>query len=211
MATTPAVPAPSHGGPPHTFVDDMQAGATSVVLVSLGLAMLDSAGLMTGGAPGLGLLLSHATGVPLGAALFLVNMPFYVLAWRRMGPRFTGKTVAAVTALALDVEVVRRVLTLHAPPAYAALAAGLLIGTGLLIMFRHGASYGGVNILALYLHERTGWPAGCTQLAVDAVIFLGAFCVMDVQRVAWSALGAGTVNAVLLWNHRPGRYQAAAA
>ena len=197
-------------GPPHTVVDDMQAGLTSVVLVSLGLALLNSAGLMTGGAPGLALLLSYATGLRLGLALFLVNMPFYVLAWKGIGPRFTLKTAAAVTALSIGVEIVRRVVMLHAPPAYAALAGGILIGTGLLVMFRHDASFGGVNILALYLHERVGWTVGRTQMAIDAVIFASAFIVMDVNRVAWSTLGAVAVNAVLLWNHRPGRYRAAA-
>lgn len=198
-----------HVGPPHTLFDDIQGGATSVVLVSLGLALLGSSGLMTGGTPGLGFLLSYSTGLPLGVALFLVNMPFYLLAWRGMGWRFTLKTAAAVTALSLAVEVVRQALTLHAPPVYAALAGGTLIGTGLLVMFRHQASFGGLNVLALYLSRRFGWSVGKTQLTMDMMIFLCALLVLDARRVLWSALGAVAVNAVLVWNHKPGRYRVA--
>ena len=207
---TPDIPVtPPPCGPPHTWADDLQAGTTSVVLVSLGLALMNSAGLMTGGTPGLAFLLSYTTGVPLGVALFVVNLPFYALAWRTLGRGFTLKTLAAVTALAICVEAVRQVLTLQAVPAYAALAGGVLIGTGLLVMFRHRASFGGINILALFMQGRFGWPAGKLQLAVDIAILAAAFCVIDGARVGWSVLGAIAMNAVLIWNHRPGRYQAA--
>jgi len=190
----------------HTTVDDVQAGITAVVMVSLGLSLLGSAQLVTGGTPGLGFLLAYATGWPLGLALFLVNVPFYVLAWRVMGRAFTFRTLAAVTALSLAVEVVRRVLAVQADAPYAALAGGVLIGAGLLVMFRHGASFGGVNVLALWLYRRFGWSTGKVQLAIDAGILCAAFAVVDARRVAWSLLGAAAVNAVLIWNHRPDRY-----
>lgn len=201
MHTTATPPAPRH-----TAVDDLQAGATAVILVSLGLSLLNSAGLMTGGTPGLAFLLSYATGLPLGATLFVVNLPFYVLGWRGMGARFTLKTLAAVAALSLGVELVRRLVVVQADAPYAAVAGGVLVGAGLLVMFRHQASFGGINILALFLQRRWRWPAGKVQMAIDVAILATAFSVMDVWRVAWSVVGSLAVNAVLIWNHRPGRY-----
>lgn len=194
--------------PDHTAVDDLQAGATAVVLVSLGLALLQSAGLMTGGTPGIAFLLSYATGLPLGPALLLVNLPFYVLGWRTLGARFTLKTLAAVTALAIAVALVDRLVTVQADAGYAAIVGGVLIGTGLLVMFRHNSSFGGVSILALLLHKRFKWPAGRTQLAIDLGVLASAFSVLDVDRVAWSLLGAAVLNIVLICNHKPGRYLA---
>ena len=191
----------------HSRFDDAQAVATSVVLVSLGLSLLNTAGLMTGGTPGLGFLLSYSTGWPLGLALFLVNVPFYALAWRGMGWRFTLKTVGAVTALSIGVELVHHMLSVRAvDPLYAAMAGGTLIGLGLLVLLRHGASLGGVNTLALFLHRRLAWPVGIVQMIVDAAILGAAFAVMDPKRVAWSLLGVLAVNAVLISNHCPGRY-----
>ncbi|MGA0612892.1 YitT family protein [Caldimonas sp. KR1-144] len=209
MANSSAASAPAaSSGPPHTVVDDLQAGVTAVILASLGLALLNSAGLMTGGTPGLGFLLSYASGMPLGIALFLANLPFYWLGWRAIGPRFTLRTLAAVSALALGVAAVQQVLVVRTQPLYAALAGGVLIGTALLVMFRHRASFGGINILALCLHQRFGWSTGKVQLAVDLCILAGAFFVMDARRVGLSVLGALALNAVLVWNHRPGRYLA---
>lgn len=197
--------------PNHSPTEDLQGGVTSVVLVSLGLALLNSAGLVTGGVPGMGFLLSYATGLPLGLALVLVSLPFFALGWVTMGRAFSLRSLAAVGGLALGVELLRHGLTLQAAPAYAALAGGLVIGVGLLVMFRHGASYGGVNILALALERRRGWPVGKVQLAVDGAILAASFGLIDAQRVAWSVLGTVAINAVLIWNHRPGRYVPAAA
>ena len=166
--------------PPHSRLDDAQALATSVVLVSLGLSLLSSAGLVTGGPPGLAILLSYATGWPLGQALFIVNLPFYALAWRGLGAAFTFRTLGAVTALSVGIELVGSLLSVQAVhPLYAAVAGGTIIGLGLLVMFRHGASFGGINILALHLHERYGWSAGVVQLAIDAAIFGAAFSIMS--------------------------------
>lgn len=210
MRTTPRPSAAIVEPAGHTLFDDLQAGVTAIVLVSLGLALLAGAGLMTGGAPGLALLLSYATGLPLGAALFLVNVPFYLLSWREMGGRFTLRTLMAVSGLSVGVEVARLALSLQASPAYAALAGGMLIGVGLLVMFRHNASFGGTNVLVLYLNRRFGWSAGKVQMAIDIGVLAAAPVVIDAQRAALSIVAAVALSSVLIWNHRPGRYRAAA-
>ena len=195
----------------HSRVDDVQAGVASVVLASLGLALLHAAGLTTGGTPGLAFLLSYATGWPLGVSLFAVNLPFYGLAWKVMGARFTVKTLTSVVALGVGVEVVHRALRLNSvEPGYAAVAGGVLIGTGLLVLFRHGASLGGINVLALYFQRRFGWAPGKVQMASDAAIFCASLAVLEPRNLLWSLLGAVAVNAILAWNHRPGRYRAGA-
>lgn len=200
---------PSTTAPSHSLLDDAQAFTTATVFIALGLALLAAAGLVTGGAPGLALLLRHATGLPLGWALFLVNLPFYALAMRALGWRFTAKTLLAVSALSLAVEGVGRAVALQfVHPLFAAVAGGLLIGAGLLVLFRHQASLGGVGVLALHLHRRWGWSTGTVQLALDAAILLASLAVIEPQRLAYSVLASLMVNLVLVWNHRPGRYVA---
>jgi uncharacterized membrane-anchored protein YitT (DUF2179 family) len=76
----------------------------------------------------------------------------------------------------------------------------------LLMLFRHRASLGGVNILALYLQERFGLRAGKVQMGIDVLIVLGAVLVVPLDKVALSILGALALNMVLAINHRAGRY-----
>ena len=191
----------------HTPIDDAQAFVSGTLLIALGLHLLASAGLLTGGVPGLAFLLRYASGLPLGACLFAVNLPFYLLAWRVMGPRFTAKTLAAMTLLSLLVEIVRAAFVVQSiHPALAAIAGGLLVGVGILMLLRHHASLGGTSVVALALQRRHGWSVGQVQLAIDATILAAAATLVDWHRLLYSLLAAVALNLVLVWNHRPGRY-----
>jgi uncharacterized membrane-anchored protein YitT (DUF2179 family) len=89
---------------------------------------------------------------------------------------------------------------------YAAIFAGLAIGMGMLVLFRHGASAGGFGILAAYMQERHGIRAGYVQGALDVVVVIASLALVDLWTLAWSVVGALVLNLVLAINHRPGRY-----
>jgi uncharacterized membrane-anchored protein YitT (DUF2179 family) len=195
--------------PRHSALDDVQALLTGVLFVALGLALFRYAGLVTGGTAGLAFITHYASGLPFGWAFFAINLPFYLLAWRRMGAVFTLKTFAAVALLSAVTELLPMLLTLQqVHPAFAAVGGGLLMGAGMLILFRHHASLGGLNVLVLWLQERRGWRAGHVQLAVDLLILLAALPWLSGRQVALSVLGAAALNLAVALNHRKGRYAA---
>ena len=74
------------------------------------------------------------------------------------------------------------------------------------MLFRHKASLGGINILALYVQDRYGLRAGKLQMVVDCTIVLLSLLVVEPERIALSVLGAVMLNLVLTVNHKPGRY-----
>lgn len=195
--------------PRHTWLDDAQALLTGTLIVALGLVLFRQAGFVTGGTVGLAFVLHYASGWPFGALVFAINLPFYALAWVRMGRAFTLKTVLAVGLLAAFTEAVPRWLAIESlHPLFAAVAGGLLIGVGFIILFRHRASLGGFNTLVLWLQERYGWRAGVVQLAIDAAILLAAIPWVGPLQLLLSVLGAALMNLTLAINHRPGRYVA---
>ena len=190
--------APGPGAPRHSAVDDAQGLFTGTLVVSLALLLLRQAGLVTGGTAGAALVAHYALGLPFGLAFFIFNLPFYWLAWKRMGPAFTLKTLVAVALLSGLSDGLPRMLTLQAiEPLFAAVGGGLLAGVGLLILFRHRASLGGLNVLVLWLQERFGWRAGHVQLAIDLAILLAAWPVIDLPRLALSVVGAAAMNLAL--------------
>lgn len=193
----------------HSLFDDLQALVTGVLFVALGLALFKQVGLMTGGTVGLAFLAHYASGWAFGPLFFAINLPFYWLAWRRMGPRFTLKTLAAVSLLTLLTELLPQWLTLQAVnPLFAAVAGGLLVGAGFIILFRHKASLGGLNVLVMWCQERFGWRAGVVQMLIDSSILLASWPWLDAQRLALSILAALAMNFALTVNHKPGRYVA---
>jgi uncharacterized membrane-anchored protein YitT (DUF2179 family) len=201
--------APSAGAPSrHPLVEDLLALVTAAGFASLGFALLRQAGLVSGGAAGVALLLARVTPLSFGQLLVLVNLPFVALGLGRLGGRFTVKTLATVALVSAATDGLHLVLVverLH--PLYAALMGGSLVGISLLMLFRHQASLGGIGILAQWLQVRHGVRAGVFQLVADASI-VGASVLLGVpaSTLALSIAGAVALNLVLAVNHRPGRY-----
>lgn len=194
----------------HSPAEDLHALALGSSLAAFGLVLLNTAGLVTGGVAGMALIFAHRTGIGVGALFVAVNLPFFLLAGRRMGRAFTIKSLATMIALATLATTMPGWMRLSgAQPAFAALFGGSLIGLGMLLPARHHASVGGVSIFALYLQERRGWSAGLIQLAVDAMVIAASAVVIDVRSASYSVLSAFAQNLIVFIHHRPGRYAAA--
>lgn len=191
----------------HSPIDDVQGLATGVVLSGLGVHILTSAGLITGQTAGLAIILSYLTGVSFGVVFFVINLPFYALAYFHLGGQFTLRSMIGVAALSIFTETLPYGLPLSSPaPGYAALAFGACVGIGLLAMFRHKGSLGGLGVLALLIQHRTGFKAGYVQLIVDTILFTIAFFLFPASVVLWSLLGAIVANSLIAFNHRTDRY-----
>ncbi|MGQ7295823.1 YitT family protein [Quadrisphaera sp. KR29] len=203
-ATTPAPPAPVP--PPHTPLEDAAALAVGSFLLGWALLLLQEAGAVSGGLAGVAFLVAGLTPVPLGVAFFLINLPFYGLAVRRLGWAFAIKTLVCVALTSVLAEVLAEVVQVRMPLLLATGFAGLSLGLGFLVLFRHRASAGGFGILAFHLQERFGWRAGYVQLAFDAAVMLAALLVVGWRLVLASLLGVVVLNLVVAMNHRPGRY-----
>ncbi|MBX3626069.1 MAG: YitT family protein [Rhizobacter sp.] len=193
----------------HTPLEDLQAILIGTLLVSLAVTLFQHAGLLSGGTAGIAFLAHYLGGWSFGLAYFVINLPFYWLAWRHMGRRFTLRTLAAVVLVAVMSDWLPRHLVLASLDAWlAALLGGVLMGNGFLVLFRHHASLGGLGILALLAQKKKGWRAGHVQMAMDAAIVCAALATVPLDRVALSVAAAVVLNLVIATNHRPGRYVA---
>jgi uncharacterized membrane-anchored protein YitT (DUF2179 family) len=91
-------------------------------------------------------------------------------------------------------------------PVWSAILGGSLLGYGLLALYRHRASLGGVGILGIYLQGRFGIRAGLVQLVVDMFVLVIAIAVTTRYVVLCSILGAVVLNLFVAINHRSDRY-----
>ena len=194
-------------GPKHSPFEDLFGLLVGTVLASFGLLLLHSSTTVTGGTAGLSLLLSYAFNVPFEWLFVMVNLPFLVLALPRKGVAFTVRTLVAIGAVTALTRLHALVLpALELPAVYATVLGNMLAGVGLLIVFRHGASLGGFNVVGLIVQERRGIQAGYVLMVLDLAVVLAALAVLPWQSVAWSALGAIVLNLIIALNHRSDRY-----
>lgn len=187
----------------YTTFEDVQGLVIASTQAALGIHLLRAAGLVTGGTAGAALILSYLTGFNFSLVFFAINIPFYGFAWWARGPVFCFKSLATVTLVSLLAEALKPVVELSSiHPAAAAALFGISAGVGLLGLFRHSGSLGGVSIVAVILQDRLGWRAGYVQLGHDLALFAIALWLLPLDRVAWSLLGAMVLNFVIAFNHR---------
>ena len=176
----------------HTPIEDVHALLIGSSFIAVGLTLLKTAGLVTGGVAGVALIVSYLTNWPVGTVFLMLNIPFYVLAQRTMGWAFTGKTLATNLLLAgLAFGMPRWLKVTGVDPIFAAVFGGTIIGMG---------------ILALWLYEKRGISAGKVQMIADCLVVAAAFTVISPAKLLLSILSAVALSVVIIANHRPGRY-----
>ena len=72
----------------HSWQEDLFALISSVALISLGIVLFKQAGLVVGGTMGLALLLQKTTSLSFGTWFFIINLPFYLIGFKKMGKVF---------------------------------------------------------------------------------------------------------------------------
>lgn len=191
----------------HSYFEDAQALVIGTLLIALGVTLYTDAGLLTGGTAGLAFLAQYATDFSFGQAFFVINLPFYWLAIRNMGWEFTLKTFISVFLVSVFAEFTPLFIQFdQLNPIYASAVGGFLMGAGFLMLFRHNASLGGLNILARYLAQTRGISMGKFQMLVDCIIVFMSIFVVDWPLIAMSIVGAISLNLIIAVNHKPGRY-----
>ncbi|WP_446323471.1 YitT family protein [Alloyangia mangrovi] len=127
----------------HTLWEDVHGILVGTTLVALGIQFLRASGLFTGQIAGLALVLGEPTGIRFGLLFFLLNAPFYILAVKQLGWRFTIKSFISVVLMSSMVDLMPTAMHVEVSEPLAAALFGVCAGLGLLSLFRHGATLGG--------------------------------------------------------------------
>jgi uncharacterized membrane-anchored protein YitT (DUF2179 family) len=129
----------------HSIIEDVQGLGLGVFLCSIAVHVLTHLGLITGQTAGVAAIISYLSGWSFGLVFFLINIPFYLLAYRRLGAVFTVKSLISVSLLSAGTTLLPQGFQIgYLHPALGAAIFGSLTGLGLLAMFRHGGSLGGL-------------------------------------------------------------------
>lgn len=159
-------------------------------IYSVGLnAFLVANHLAEGGLVGVSVVLLYKLGWPLWLTFLLFNLPLLIPGWRVFGHGFIVKTGVGVGAVSLFTGITSHMRVPDSDPLLAALYAGVVTGIGLGIIFRMGATTGGVDIVARLIRHYRGIDMGKTLFAIDVVV-LGMVAVVIGRQTAMVSLVA---------------------
>ncbi|MBA7618941.1 hypothetical protein ES703_26273 [subsurface metagenome] len=129
--------------------------------------------IVPGGVTGIAMLLHFLYHTPVGLAAIILNIPLFLIALKVLGLRFGFKSVIAIFVTNILIDFFIYTLKITTPTnntVLAALYGGLLLGAGLGLVFRGGASTGGTDIVGQILTRFTNLSVGMWIMIVDFVV-----------------------------------------
>jgi uncharacterized membrane-anchored protein YitT (DUF2179 family) len=127
----------------------------------------------SGGAAGIAILNDYFLHIPLAMTLWIINFGLLLLALKKLGKQAALWTIYCVAVTSVTVDCM---ITLIQNPInnilYDVVYGALIFGTGVGILFRHGASSGGMDILALILAKWTGKKPGIILFWINSIVLL---------------------------------------
>ena len=141
-----------------------------------------------GGVIGISMLLAETTGLPLSVLIFLANLPFLFLAYRRLGLSFAIRSALAIAGLSLCLAFVTFPDMTH-DKSLTAVFGGFFIGVGIGLAIRSEAVLDGTEIAALLVSKKMQlFKVSDVILLLNVTIFSLAVFVLGVESALYSIL-----------------------
>jgi len=140
-----------------------------------------------GGVTGISLLVSITTKIPLSILIFLINVPFIILAYFQISKTFALKTFLAIVGLAVVLALVE-FPTITEDKLLIAIFGGIFLGAGVGLSVRGGSVLDGTEIMALYVGRKTENSIGDMVLVFNVIIFLSGAFILGVEPALYSIL-----------------------
>lgn len=123
--------------------------------------------------------------IPVAIAFYAINLPLLILAWRKIGHRFTVFTFITVTVSSIFIHLVPEI-TLTPDPLINAIFGGLVMGIGIGYGLKSKISSGGTDIVSLTIRKKTGRDVGNISLVVNGIIMVFAGFLFGWQYALYS-------------------------
>ena len=157
-------------------------------------------GLITGGTTGLALFFYHQFGLTIQAFVTVFNVAMFLVGAWVLGKRFALTTIISTFYYPFILSVFQGIPALGQMTRdnlLAVIFAGLLIGGGIGVVIRAGASTGGMDIPPLVLNKKMGLSVSGTMNGMDTAILLLQMVFSDKEMVLYGILLVLTYTTVL--------------
>ncbi len=175
------------------IINDVLLWVAGSAVFSVSINMFSSPNdIVQGGLTGVATLINHIfPSVPIGTAIFIMNVPLFILAKVILKSTFLAKTICATLIFTSFIDIGSVFI-----PSYtgdkllSCIFCGVLSGLGLALVFMTGATTGGTDIIAMLLRKR--YPRllmGRIMLFLDGAIVLLSFPVYGkIENVMYASI-----------------------
>lgn len=187
-----------------------------VTILSIGINWFTSPlNLITGGVSGVTIIVKNLSeqflgfGIPLSITTFVLNLPLFIISIRQRGIEFAKKSLWAVGLLTVALwytELIPNVLDVQGDLVLGGIFSGIIIGLGVGIVLRAGATTGGTDMLATIIrYKNDSIPIAKVMLAIDSIIILAGLLIFGPIKAMYAIvsvfISSKVITAVLEGMH----------
>ncbi|MDR0899768.1 MAG: YitT family protein [Lactobacillaceae bacterium] len=149
--------------------------------------------LAEGGVAGLTLIIKNLVGINPALSTLLINIPLMIIGFRVLGRKSLIYTIYGVLSMSFWIWIAQFHtfdLGISNDPLIAAIMAGTLSGLGNGLVYRHGGTTGGTDIIAKIIEQKFSVPMGTSLFTMDALILFASLSYIDVRHMMYTLISA---------------------
>lgn len=155
-----------------------------------------------GGITGIAMILNHLSHWPVGVMSLVLNIPLFLIGYRAMGKIFAFRSLVATVLFSLFIDILP-LRPLTEDPLLGTLYGGILLGAGLGLIMRGGATTGGSDMIARMVHKRFQFiSVGTFLFAIDCAVVIAAAFLIGTSEALYALinifLAAKVMDAVII-------------
>lgn len=165
--------------------------AGNIILAFTVAAFIVPHGIIMGGATGIGLTIGHYFPVNLSVAILAVNGLLFLLGACTLGKKFIVTTIVSTFLYPVCLSVIQSIPGIDSLTDNIMLATfygGALLGLGIGLIVRVGASTGGTDILALVFNKWFHFPVAVLIYVVDFTVLGCQILFSDTEQIMYGIL-----------------------
>ena len=143
--------------------------------------------IIDGGVIGISMIVSHITKWNLGLLILILNTPFIIMAFKKMGGKFVVQTAFANIILAVFLNIFHHYKVTH-DLLLATVFGGIILGLGVGIILKHEGSLDGTEMLSLVVSKKFGCSVGEFIMGINVFIYLVAGKVFSWESAMYSIM-----------------------
>ena len=141
-----------------------------------------------GGISGISTVLASVLPLSVGLISFMLNVPLFLIGWRTVGWRFAVRSFIAMSLMSLFIDLVP-VRDVSGNVMLASVFGGVLLGVGLGLVVRAGATTGGTDMAAKMIHNRVAFlPIATILFMIDGLVVAVAALAFGLQAALWALI-----------------------
>lgn len=141
-----------------------------------------------GGLTGVATILNYLFGLPVGVTSMVLNLPLFLIGYKAMGRVFAFRSLVATVLFSVFIDLIR-LPPLTDDVLLSAVYGGVLLGLGLGLILRGGATTGGSDMIARMVNQRfPGVSVGGFLFLVDFLVILAAAFTMSARAALYALI-----------------------